>query len=584
VTGDRLLSPFRAAAHALASPIVSIELAAAFRRKRFLVAFTLALLVVVAILITVVAYNVTERPSRVGQYIFLAFSATLGFVIWALFPAFSCASIVEERVNRSLDLLLVTRLEPWEIFTGKLSAALVYCAMYLAGTLPVVGLSFVFGGVEPVSILVVYAAMLANSILICAVGTYASATAGTFIRAIVASYLLSWIAGAVFGAAVFPIFGEWVAQSWGLIQSRSQSDFERLFTNAGDLVYLGAAFVWLAIVLFFALAGANRLKPVAYDRSTSMRAFAIFAIGGLALLDGAGARRIVSIAGGISSVGADFATGAIVRLCLAAALLFVPVLVFSTERTDISRRVELELKARSRFSPMRLLAPGPARGAVFATLLAAAVLLGFAHEAGETLGVGTMGSLERGDLTLRDLALVFLSFLAFLAAFGRLLAEYASGTVAPRLAVAGLAVVLLLAPILALVADEDASRPPPPGAQGARGEPGAPDGLPPALTRGYFLSPILAGISAVSIQSQVDRPRYFLLPDRFTAKSDEINAQRAVRYSETPIAVQEAAAIPIHRAATALYSGLAAALWFWAARRARARAREAAFASTAAGC
>src|SRR5437762_1731583 len=64
-------------ARAIASPIVSIELAAAFRRKRFLVAFTLALLVVVAILITVVAYNVTERPSRVGQYIFIAFSATL---------------------------------------------------------------------------------------------------------------------------------------------------------------------------------------------------------------------------------------------------------------------------------------------------------------------------------------------------------------------------------------------------------------------------------------------------------------------------------------------------------------------------
>ncbi|HVY62161.1 MAG TPA: hypothetical protein VHF22_10945 [Planctomycetota bacterium] len=575
----KLVGAGRGFAHALASPIVSIELAAAFRRKRFLVAFTLALLVVVAILITIVAYNVTERPARVGQYVFLGFSITLAFVILALFPAFSCASIVEERVNRSLDLLLVTKLEPWEIFTGKLSAALVYCVMYLAASMPVVGLSFIFGGIAPEAILVVYAAMLAGALLICAVGTYASATAGTFIRAIVASYLLSWLMSAIFLAALVPILAEFVAQSWGLIESRSQTEFETLFKNFGAHIYSGVAFVWVAIVLFFTLAGANRLKPVSYDRSTSMRAFAVFALGGIAVFDAATAREVAALG---ATVNADFAFYAVVRLCIAAGFLFIPVLVFSTERADLSRRVQLELAGRFRLSPMRLLAPGPARGALFSTLLAAAILLGYAHEAGRAFGLSTSGLLERGDLTLRDLALVLLAFLAFLAAFGRLLAEYATGTVAPRLAVAGLAVVLLLAPILALVADED-SRPAVAVTPGAASEPPPPEGIPPSIAHGYLLSPILAGLSAVSVPNVADRPRYYLRPDRLPPKTEATDAQRAGPFSASEFAAQEAEAIPIHRAATVLYAGLAAALWLWAARRARMRAREPAFAGAAAG-
>jgi ABC-type transport system involved in multi-copper enzyme maturation permease subunit len=584
----------RAARHLVASPIVTIELAAAFRRKRFLVAFTLALLVVVAILIAVIAANVGSRVDQIGRAIFLSFSITIGAVIAILFPAFSCASLVEERLNKSLDLLLVTKLEPWEIFTGKLSASLVYCAMYLTGTLPVVGLSFLFGGVEPGAIVVAYAQALLAALLVCVIGTYASATAGTFIRAIVTSYLLSWLMNAICGAAFTMITGYWVLQSWGLASSSDLSSLEKTFADAGDLIYGGAAFVYIAVVLFFFLAGANRLKPVSYDRSTSMRAFALFALGGGALLDAAIQQRVVDLAGDAGKVGGDYATTIWLRIALAAGLLFIPVLVFSTERTELSRRVKLELAARFRLSPMRLLAPGPARGAIFSLLLASAVLLGMAWHSTRGLGVAAANAYPRGELALRDLALVLLAFLAFLAAFGRLLAEHASGTVAPRLALAGLAVVLCLGPILAYVAEDEADArpavtqkrrrsPPPAMATPDGGAPAAApvvtetaeaEGVPSSIARGYVLSPILAGMSALAPPTvDHERPKFFVLPSAFTATAAEIGTPRGATYSASFVAAQEARAVPLHRATTALYGALAASLWFWGAARARRRAR-----------
>src|SRR5205814_588342 len=160
-------------------------------------------------------------------------------------PAFSCTSIVEERLNRSLDLLLVTRLRPWEVFAGKLFAAFVYCATFLAGTLPVVALSFLFGGVEPSAIVAVYACGLATALLICA------------------------------GAAL--LFSAFLRRLAALPSPPTQDIFEL----------------------------------------------------------------------------------ALIAPCVAAVLLFIPVLVFSTERADLSRRVTADLAARFRLSPIRLLGPGP---------------------------------------------------------------------------------------------------------------------------------------------------------------------------------------------------------------------------------
>src|SRR5207237_9097459 len=144
----------------------------------------------VAIRVGTIVGNADEDQARLGQSIFAAFGVAVGLVA-ILFPAFSCMTIVEERQQKSLDLLLTTCLAPWEIFAGKLLGSFMYCFTFLVATLPVVALSFLFGGVEPSAIVAAYIYQLANALLICIIGTYASASSNGSVRAIMTAYLLT---------------------------------------------------------------------------------------------------------------------------------------------------------------------------------------------------------------------------------------------------------------------------------------------------------------------------------------------------------------------------------------------------------
>jgi hypothetical protein len=189
-------------------------------------------------------------------------------------------------------------------------------------------------------------------------------------------------------------------------------------------------------------------------------------------------------------------------------------------RTDDDMR---ELARRMAISPLRLLAPGPSRGALFAIALSGAFLLGIAYDGRYGIGFGDASSAricDRGDLALTDLGWNLFSFLAFLAALGRLIAVRAKGVVWPRVIVAGAAIVCIFAPLLAFAAERSGSR---------RGRTEAPPQFPStSLTSGYLLSPIMAGIGAFETKSSGWwRGAYYIFPERLyrpTAEQGPLNA------------------------------------------------------------
>lgn len=65
-----------------------------------------------------------------------------------LVPAFPAASIVRERVQGTLALLLNTPLNPWSIYFGKLFGVLGLVAILLAMTVPAAGACYALGGVS----------------------------------------------------------------------------------------------------------------------------------------------------------------------------------------------------------------------------------------------------------------------------------------------------------------------------------------------------------------------------------------------------------------------------------------------------
>lgn len=570
-----VLAIARAIPRLVRSPIVRLELAAALRRKRFVAIFTGALLVEVAILVGTIVVNADEDQVKLGQSIFWAFGVAVGLVS-ILFPAFSCMSIVEERVQKSLDLLLTTCLAPWEIFAGKLIGSFTYCFTFLVATLPVVTLSFLFGGVEPSAIVAAYVFQLANALLICIIGTYASASSNGAVRAIVTAYVLTIFVGFVIGWATIVPTAYWIYPSMGVFSRGDLQQFEKMLADFGGCFYTGAVLAYVLVGSFFSIAGTNRLKPAAYDRSSSMRGFTVaFFAAGLVYFAYCMTRYVDTSTGQmIASYMPSALFGAsLTAIIVACVPLALSVLVFPTEPAQLSRRVQQAIAARLAISPVRLLAPGAGRGMWFCFALVVIVLGALTAYALFGLGIidffdaGGVGG-TRGELAIAELAAVLASFLLFLAAFGRFLAERARGTAGPRLAVAGIAIACTLIPVIAWTAEDDTYY------SGRAGAAARNQWPPPAITRGYFLSPYLAGVSAVEIPRPPDYPRLFLFPEIMRGVRADVPGPAFLgsRFSTTTFAVVERNAVPLHRLTAALY--LALAVLFALLGNVRSRRRE----------
>src|SRR5437879_5547094 len=70
---------------------------------------------------------------------------TLGLFFAALSAA---ATIAQEKDRRTFILLLVTDLRNYEIVLGKLLGSLLQIGLFLAGTIPVMGLLLLLGGID----------------------------------------------------------------------------------------------------------------------------------------------------------------------------------------------------------------------------------------------------------------------------------------------------------------------------------------------------------------------------------------------------------------------------------------------------
>jgi ABC-2 type transport system permease protein len=115
-------------------------------------------------------------------------------------PGLTGGALTGERERQTLDLLLVTRLSPFEVVAGKLMAALGFAGLLLVATLPLYGVLFLFGGVSLWALgrtLLIY---LVTLYLVGAIGILWSTLMKRSVAAIVAAYgtVLFLVAGTAF--------------------------------------------------------------------------------------------------------------------------------------------------------------------------------------------------------------------------------------------------------------------------------------------------------------------------------------------------------------------------------------------------
>ena len=112
-----------------------------------------------------------------------------GFIC-LLTPVLTAGSITMEREKQTFDVLLSTRLTPWQIITGKYWASILQILLLIISGLPIYSLVFIYGGVSFFQALAVMITIIVVSMFIASLGILASATRQKTIAANVTTFAM----------------------------------------------------------------------------------------------------------------------------------------------------------------------------------------------------------------------------------------------------------------------------------------------------------------------------------------------------------------------------------------------------------
>lgn len=478
------------------NPILVKELRGAFRRRLFLFLHT-GLLTLVALVLIVTLFVLADvadaDPSRVGRETFLAFLAAEAVLVFLVFPASACTSIVEEHTNKSFDLLVTTRLRPASITWGKFLAALVYGLTFVASTLPLVALTFLYGGVTPGQIACAYAGLLVVGLVSSSYGLLISSLAASSTKAVVRTFLVLPAVGLL---VLSPV--GWLVQAFvvaPLAGGRGATDLRDAILALGGLeqalLYVGAAAWSAAWVALFLILATNRIKPARANRDTAVRLWLLVTWGTALALTAVWVLTTPSLsASEVAAIPARAILGTVSVLLLATLALVVddP----QTRRAHREGRWGEGAAAGGavRALARRLLLPGAQRAAAFLLALAGLTFL--------VVGLLLAPSWEQGPSGgwRAPAEVVTWGFgwgLCFLLTVtqGAVFLSRRLGPLGTRLSLGGVLLAVSIYPMLWFHADEAWDR----------GD----------LYKGYFLSPYTVAISALSRPPNPLRQRQLVL-------------------------------------------------------------------------
>lgn len=371
-------------------PIFVRQLRADFRKNRFFLFQFLCLCILGVTLIAMISSQANDdrkTATQIGQSLFNSFFVIQYLVILLVFPACSSTAFTEERVGLTIDLLLTSTLRPSEIVWGKFLAATVYCLLYVIASIPLLSISFLFGGVELSEVLIAYAILVGLTLVISMLGVCMSSCCSGSMLSTLAMYAIVLVI-TLLSAYVYSALEE--ASGSG----SSATVIGELLRWKGPGLSLGGGQLLLLPALCFPylfLITANRIRPPSDDKSLPLRLLTFFAIPAFIAV-GFSQHFFATSSGGVTVSRMGWIRDVVLQVFL---LLSVCALIFPTEDANISRR------NRSHFGrwtglryPLRVFSPGPFWGFTYTVLLSILTSAGvfFAWEA--SCGVAAEGPLD----------------------------------------------------------------------------------------------------------------------------------------------------------------------------------------------
>jgi len=169
------------------NPMIRKELRQRLRERRAWVLPTIYVLLPASVVLF--AYSetggrqgvLTAQGADIGIAIFFAVIFSQVIVLLLMAPVFSAGGITIEKEQRTFASLLTTLLTPGEIWWGKFVSSLLYLLLLLSCSLPLLALSFAFGGVDPKDVLQAFAFSILVLAAVCSLGLLCS---GLFRRSV----------------------------------------------------------------------------------------------------------------------------------------------------------------------------------------------------------------------------------------------------------------------------------------------------------------------------------------------------------------------------------------------------------------
>jgi ABC-type transport system involved in multi-copper enzyme maturation permease subunit len=153
-----------------------------------------------------------SQGAVIGQSLFVGLVFVALIVICAVAPSLTAGAISGEVERKTYEMLMATPLRASSVLFGKLAVALSYTALILVAAVPLVSLSYVFGGVATVDMLQAFLLLVGFGLTFSAIGLFFSALFRRTTPAVLASYVV--LAVFVFGTIMaYALYGATRQQS-----------------------------------------------------------------------------------------------------------------------------------------------------------------------------------------------------------------------------------------------------------------------------------------------------------------------------------------------------------------------------------
>jgi hypothetical protein len=160
------------------NPLMIKEVRQSFRSGTLRVTAVLALSIPLLMFLGFTTRVLMEAPgaSRSGQNYFMIVGFTLMVVTWLLLPARAGQLFWSEIRTRTIDLIWLTHLSPWQLAIGRLQASVLQTLLLFALCAPYCAAATVMGGIDMPSVVITLALLFLGALLQCSVVLAATTT------------------------------------------------------------------------------------------------------------------------------------------------------------------------------------------------------------------------------------------------------------------------------------------------------------------------------------------------------------------------------------------------------------------------